>query len=756
MSTVINAKGKYVSIENDIIRIAFDRTLALRIASVVDKRSTCEFIRDLNNPGMLFYLEIINNDDPLERRSLSTNDARIIELSDEDGVLRIDASDFEGMSDLTVSVTIYLDEEGFSHWKLDTLLPDNWHIYTMKCPIIIGLFIPGNCAEGECVVFPCLGEGYLFHDPFPTIDGLPMKSGTGPDRLKAGLGFLSGKSPGFVSMQMMLYYNNEAGLYIATYDAQGDAKEFTIGVDESVGGSPVMSIAHRPQRGCGIEYDTIVGVFKGDWYDGADIYKKWARRQPWCETLMKNRRQPEWLRKGFAVFQMGNYGLPKIEKWNTMDEIAEYVNKVSKDAGVPIAGLVFNYENKGGWTGPIGIFPPREGEKAFSDAMKKMSDMGNLGFVYIPFGMWYAHIPYSEPFNSEKELHDEASHYAVRDKYGNVRINYREDFGWKNVNLCPAGKGMYDLSMGMVNNLIDLGCKVIQLDNWPVTGAQECFGEKHGHPPGFGRWWAQEYLRITKNLLDEVYLRDPEVAITVENVSEQFLQCFHLHDQRAGNSEYFGHWCVGMPAGAEIIPLFNYIYNPVTGSYLAAYPECAMPETMYWNRSVARSVCHGVIPTSGFYYGKASEVNDCCIKYFQKVAAITSNLLWEFIMYGEMLRAPVTNAPVVKIPYFTLNDPNSGLIEYKRDFDYQFAFGPAVETAAFSSPDGRTALIFFNITNDQLLIEAICPNMTGIELLRFNDGVDAGKMCCSESGELMLCMSPLEVVILMEVPEVEL
>ena len=701
---------------------------------------------------MLFHMELIN-EDPRVKKTLSTYDANSLEAAELNNSLVMCASGFADMTELIITVSIRLENDGMSYWNIKYSLPCSWYIKTITCPVVTGLFIPGSASQDECIVFPCLGEGYLFRNPFPVIDGIPVKSGTGPDRLKPGFGNISGVSPGMAAIQMMLYYNDKAGLYIATYDACGYVKSFAVGVDSIIGGDPAMSVSHMPQRGSEIVYDTVLGTFEGDWYDGANIYKKWARKQEWSAVLMKDRRQPHWMRKGFAVFQMSNYGLPKLEMWNTMDSIAEYVNEVSDRAGVPIAALVFNFEGSGGWTGPIGIFPPREGNEAFSKAMKKLIDAGNLGFVYIPYGMWYAEIPYSEHFSSTSELYDKASHYAVRNEYDNVKINSWGGYSWNSVNLCPAGDGLYNLTMGIIKKLAYLGCKIIQLDNWPLSGPYDCYSGKHGHPKGLGRWWTEEYIRITREILDESYKIDPELAITSECISEQFMQCVHLYDQRAGNQEYFGHWITGAPAGADLIPLFNYVYNPVVGSYLAAYPECALPETAYWLRSVSKSICQGVIPASGMYYGKMSHINSRCLDYFEKAARLTVCHLWDFIMYGEMLRAPVTNAPIMKIPYFTFNDPNTNELIYQKDYDYQFVYDAAVQTGAFALDDGREIYLFFNITDESLTVETSFLKTEDVVFKRYNDGIEVGTIRYKSTKKLLLDIGPLEMVTLVCVIE---
>ena len=719
-----------VKLENSSLALSFDKGTA-RLASVYDKRKGYEFIRAADAAAPLFRISLIN-EDPRFVKGYGPADAKKISAERAGQTLTVNALfETEELSRITVTVTLP-EAEAMSHWAFDIECAKGWYPEKFECPIVPGVLVPGETKD-DALAFPCLGEGYLCRDPFPLIDGIPVKSGTGPERYMEGPGKISLRSPGSLAMQFMLYYNGTTGLYVATYDNEGCVKDFEIGQDERKE-EILMSVRHLTERGDRIRYDTVVGVFYGDWHDGADIYKEWARKQYWAQSPMETRPQPEWMKKGFAVFQAGNYGLPQLDLWNKMEDIADIVNDVADRAQVPMAGLVFNYERAGGWTGPVGIFPPRDDN--FEKAMRMMSDRGNYGFVYIPFGMWYADIPYSEPFSSVDELYDQASDYALRNKYNDVGLNKWSGYGWKSAGLCPEGDGLRKITADIVDELERLGCKMVQLDNWPIAPSQPCYATEHKHPRGYGQWWAKDYIKIMENLNETMTKRGSDVALTTECITEPFLHTMHLFDQRAGNMEYFGHWMPGMPAGANLIPLFNYVYNPCVGSYLAAYPECALPETTYWIRSTAKSVCQGVIPASGFYYGKADTINQTCLDYFIKAARISATLLWKYIMYGELLREPVTDAGKTRMPYFTLNIPISNELRYDRNLDFQFVSDNTVETAAFSY-GGKTACVFMNISQETVrCCASIGVLKNGTVLRRFADGEPDGEFTYSPGFEL--------------------
>lgn len=222
-------------------------------------------------------------------------------------------------------------------------------------PILSGFIAVGAPAPGEAIAFPRSGEGYLFKDPFRVEEGLPLRAGNGPGAPAVGIGRLDGRYPGNIPLQFCLLMNDRAGLYVGCHDAGQHHKNLSITADapeNSASGQPEIMIAHkpgfRPGEIAALPYDTIVGVFQGDWTAGADIYKAWARRQWWCEKKLAERDIPQWMREGFAVFQMSNYDVPDNTRVNhSLDLIAETVTDVSRQAETPLLGLIFNWEGAG-------------------------------------------------------------------------------------------------------------------------------------------------------------------------------------------------------------------------------------------------------------------------------------------------------------------------------------------------------------------------------------------------------------------------
>ncbi len=566
--------GSLPRIGNDLIELVFDLKFNGALSSIVDKASGYQFMRDPNVPRSLFRLALRRGRGG-DIQWFDSRDAGTVHVSRIDQPqgtsLAFEARSFPKRS-LTVTVEVALrDGSSLSTWHMSVAgLDQGEAVYQLTCPIMSGVMKMGESVPGEALVVPRHGEGFVFRNPYPIVDHLPLKAGVGPDTPQVGTGEIHGRYPGSFPMQFMLYINDQAGLYLACHDNKQNVKEFDIGKMADWGQAPVISISHFPGEGIGqnvkTDYETVVGVFHGDWYDGADIYKTWATRQWWCAKKLWDRDIADWMRTGVGVFQMSNYHIPILKLNHPVSQIADVVNGLSKEIGVPLLALIFNFEGGGGWTGPAGFFPPREGEAAFREGLRRLREAGNYGFVYMPGGNWYIEIStYSPPFNSWPQFEKEGRPNGIMDAKGEVPIA-KYYGGWQSARLCPQTEFTKQTSFSLILGSLERGCTVVQIDNFPISTAEACYNPKHGHPLGYGPWWSEAWNGILAEVRKQAKQRDSNCALTTEGISENFISHLDMFDQRAGNMEYFGHWQAGDPMGGETIPLFSYVYSQYIGA----------------------------------------------------------------------------------------------------------------------------------------------------------------------------------------------
>ena len=701
--------GDDVLIGNDLLELGFSLAEQGALVSIVDKQTGHQFCRDAEAPKLLFRLALRQGED-LETEWLSSIQAAEVDWSgeadDAAATLSLATSAFPGR-DLTVIVTVRLEAGSpLSFWRMEVRGVGEAALEQLTCPVLSGVVRVGDPVPGEAIVFPVQGEGYLFTDPFPVRDRLPLRAGAGPESPDVGVGRLHGLYPGAIPLQMTAYYNDHAGLYLATHDAGQNVKSFDVAPLEGEESGPAFSISHFPGHQPGedirIDYDTAVGVFHGDWYAAAGIYKAWAIEQWWCETKLWDRDIPDWMRDGFGVFQMSNYHIPQLKLNHSLAQIADEVNALSRQADVPLLALIFNWEGGGGWTGPIGFFPPREGEAEFRDAMERLREAGNHGFVYITGGCWYLKLPYDPPFDSWSEFEAEARPHAIKGIDGDIRVGSWYA-GWESTRLCPQPDYTRELTSSTFLRCLDLGCTVVQIDNFPCGGSEACYDPSHGHPPGHGSWWSEAWGQTLAHVRREAKAKAPNCAMGTEGISEGFIPYLDLFDHRAGNMEYFGHYSRGMPMGGETIPLFNYIYGEYIGAYCAAMPECNRPEVLYWTRCLGKALTQGVVPTGGRYFPQPEELNPITIGFYEKVVRAAAGECRAYLMFGEMLRPPAIDVPSITASYckFIL-DEDRHLIDPTQRHEVR---DRAVQHAAWRGRDGSIGYVFANVSEEPVSFE---------------------------------------------------
>jgi len=699
----VRKAGKTVKIGNGLIELGFDTGAKGALLSIVDKRSGWDFVRDADAPKALFRLAVLGGDkstswiesgDAARFRSSSKGDA-------DERVLVLEASGFPGRA-LAVTVEVRLARgSALSAWRMRVSgLKRGESVEQIVCPVICGVLKVGDGVPGEAVATPRQSEGYVFTDPYPVADSLPLMAGAGPEQPTVGVGGFTQLYPGSQAMQLLLYYNRHAGLYLACHDSGMHVKTFACGPLEQEGKFPAFSIGHfLPAGSTATEYDTMVGVFRGDWHDGADVYKAWAHQQWWCEKKLAERDIADWMRTGFGVWQMSNYHIPKLKLNHSLDQIAEEVNAISRDVGVPLAALIFNFEGGGAWTGPAGFFPPREGEDAFRAAMQKLRDAGNHGFVYMPGGNWYIAIDsYDPPFDSREAYEKDGRTSGIVSPDGEVHEASWYG-GWHSARLCPCRPYTRKMTADLLLGSIERGCSIVQIDNFPCGGAEACYGADHGHPPGYGPWYTLAWRDILSDVRRRAKALNPQCAIATEGVAETYIPYLDLYDQRGANMEYFGHRSDGDPMHGEPIPMFGYVYSGYIGAYVAAYPECNRPEVLYWTRCLGKALAQGVVPSAGRYWPEPEASNPVTLAFYKKVVRAAAQECWRYIMFGEMLKPPAIDVPEIEAAYLRFTGE---CLDHLLAKNLHVVTDRAVQHSAWRAPDETIGFLFVNVSREKV------------------------------------------------------
>ncbi|NLX23056.1 MAG: hypothetical protein GXY55_15500 [Phycisphaerae bacterium] len=415
-------------------------------------------------------------------------------------------------------------EDGLRHLKLTARLPDGWTVVRTDWPVLANL----GMVPGVKLAAP-FGWG-LEYD------------------LKPGMGF-EGTYPSLViSMPFVALYAGGKGLYVGIHDATGSHKRLVVRAREegvSITCTHVAAEADTANGRYAPDFHVAVGPFDGDYWEAAQIYRRFTRHTPWgragttspqadasasqARPVAGNepaQRSPQWLRDIDLWFIVDGDPLAKVETCQSAQAFFD----------TPIGLHLYNWHEIPFDTLYPEYFPPKPG---FREGVAKLQQAGLRVTPYINGRLC---DPNSKTW---KEEGGEAA--SALDPEGKP---YTEVYGSKvplHV-MCPATTFWRDKVSGIVDRLIrEYNVDGVYIDQITAAHAVQCMRTDHGHSPGGGVFWSEGYRRM----LDQIRERLPEGRILT---SEENAECW--------NDQFDALLMVNTPAvgGRRIIPLMPTVY----------------------------------------------------------------------------------------------------------------------------------------------------------------------------------------------------
>ncbi|MBM3888588.1 MAG: hypothetical protein FJ388_05615, partial [Verrucomicrobia bacterium] len=360
-----------VTLETDTTCIGFDPARNGAIVSLVDKASAKEFAAPPSGP-MLYELRFTNA--PPTASLLTDADAVDVTVKRAGNEVVIAAPRHKNAA---VGVECrFCTERGsqFIHGRITVRGEQKFTLASVRFPALAWQKQLGPTPEREFLVLP-RNDGCIIQAP-GTQGWLP----TAP-------------YPGSASMQFIACYDDTAGLYAACRDKQAFAK--LIGVEKSRD-SLRLAFFHYPtresRREWRLEYDVVLGTFRGDWQTAADLYRSWAVKQPWCRRTLAERVKsgdvPRWLCEPSLFYAYSLRGMD--ERWqftNRLPLVPPQAEAWHALLGGPVTFMLMAWEKKGPWVTPD-YFPPFGGEKDFKAATAALHAKGHRTLVFLSGLNW--------------------------------------------------------------------------------------------------------------------------------------------------------------------------------------------------------------------------------------------------------------------------------------------------------------------------------------------------------------------------------
>lgn len=187
----VREAGDELRLGNRFLELGFSKRDG-SLVSLIDKHTGYQFIRNPSAPRVAFEL-LLRRGKGGSIESHDSTEATRFEWGEEEQAERITlilrASGFS-RPEVVVELKVSLSAESpLSLWRMkvsgvgEDVLP-----HGLTCPSISGLVKLGEPAPGEVLVAPVHGEGYIFRNPFPVQDRLPLCSGPGARDRRCGGG----------------------------------------------------------------------------------------------------------------------------------------------------------------------------------------------------------------------------------------------------------------------------------------------------------------------------------------------------------------------------------------------------------------------------------------------------------------------------------------------------------------------------------------------------------------------------------------
>ena len=590
---------------------------------------------------------------------------------------------FTGAEPSTVTATVrVVPNSSLSYWRISISNPGRALIDLIDFPEVTGIGQVGNQTSYNYLLM-CDEAGSMINNLYSSF----ITNSSSP----SGVGCLYPQSE--YPIQLMVLGNPWGGLYVSSDDTSGNTKQFTVSKPSSnpSPGTITASVLHylpeETNSSISTAYDTVLGVFKGDWHEAADIYRTWATRQWWTAQgpLSQIGDLPDWFKGGFVVLSLDSYdtydqsGLgPGSYEYASFSQLPVRLSQYLAVDNSPVLVWWQGWEKYGQWIAPD-VFPPMEGWAAFNETVAEVHAMEQHIMVGLSSGTIYTDYP---GFN------DTQLACASEDQNGaEIPAFYTA------VRADPACPQFRSWLIGTVTALAKSGVDGVELDGVFFTPYD--YRNTSAHPPGYGEWWASAWISLLQQMRASVDRINPDFVFASEGLPETFIPWVHAYIDDSGDPG--DNWFAANFGGSvSMVGSFNYVYDGYAvpwdrenfgGSFIRSlrYVSPSAYET-YRNFAQALGVANGAVPD---FAGNPFIWDPPDSDLSRGMVWASSSFFRDFSPYGERISPPAISVPVIRVTtsYDTGLDNNR----------FSTYLSPSILSVAALSRDGRLGYLFINV-----------------------------------------------------------
>ncbi|MAE60195.1 MAG: hypothetical protein CMJ49_02440 [Planctomycetaceae bacterium] len=610
---------------------------------------------------------------------------------------------FEGVGgmDLDVTATVRAwSDQTMSRWSIAVRNGAGLEIVDVQYPFVVTSYRPGGKPNGEALLLP-RDIGLLIEEPKPEDLGPDSVEAWrfGPENsvaVRHGHGANSQHYPGAVFAQFMAYHNESAGLYMACEDTDGHIKMLhALHLDPGIR----MGMAHVgdwPREGeRAMEYDVLMGAYRGDWYTAAGIYRDWSLKQKWGTPLHERKDVPDWILESPVHITIRTQGtldtgpVFPVEEFLPYEKCVPMLEKISQRVESALVAVIMSWERGGPWVYPD-CFPPIGGEESVTAFAKMARERGWHVGSFCNGTRWVlGHFWNQYDGREYYEKHDGASS-VCRTLEGEPwpeqwDVDWRPSYGG-----CMGTALTCDIATDFVKRLIGWGMESVQFFDQNLGAATfPCLATDHDHPAVPGRWMNDAMANLVKRFHGEAEAAGEDgVLQSVEfQCNEYCLPLFQQCDVRLSPKG------TGYP---NVVPLYHFLFH-----------ECIIlhgmmgygPEPYHLPIRNALNGVLGEIP-GGAMIGDGTLLNkntvnwapweprvgsdDDALEMIRTVTALRRGAGRPFMVYGRLQRPAEVN----------------GIETICWDREVNHYEMPAVFHAAWTSPDDAFGVVLANWTTE--------------------------------------------------------
>lgn len=569
------ASAAAVVIDSGTIRASFNGQGEL--ARLVTAKGVDLLEMRLARPEALWKIELCRPEDFSATTNVTALSARHVSLKESPDALRIVYEDAGPVKQVEVEVRADRTE-GKLRWRLSATPVEGWALYRTDFPRMRMTESIGTTGVDDAVLAG-LGHAGIKRNP-----SAPRWNRTWTmEERKSGWNrrYTGGRQPGPLAAQFLTFWDATAGFYTACEDGKGWAKEVGFQYDGNgfLFAWSRFSYSTRPDSQ---DYDVVMASFDGDatrsvdWYDAADLYKKWALTQHWCRTPLKHRTDlPAWTKNAPA---MTAFYTDWVERPDLIHRFyTEYWTK--NFPGVPTATALVGWEKHGEWIG-VDYFPMHPSDEVTSATFRDIKKYGAHPWPW-PSGHYWSLLR-KRKSDGTFAMDDRArfkelggADLCCLNRDGTLYEDRASSWlrGGSRVCLCPG----YDRSRNFWTKnicleLVKRGAEMIQSDQDTGAHVPECWSRNHGHLPGEGLWKTSDMYEQFRSMLAEGRQLEPGLILTFEEPNEHFNDLLFIQDHR--NCRF----ALGSLFDWEWADVFGYLYH----EYVAPFQSDVVNGNSFW------------------------------------------------------------------------------------------------------------------------------------------------------------------------------